>query len=389
LINIKQAVIFVGGKGERLLPLTKNIPKPLIDIAGYPFIFRLIDSLKKKMNLEEVVLLTGYLSDSFENFKDQYEKELNIKITINEAPVQYETFLRLKQAEMLLDQKFLLLYGDNFWDGDLEQHFKLSNQFEIVTSAYRIKNNTEDGNIMATEDKFKYKAKRSSDLNLLDFGYMIVNKKPLESLFRKVNKNTSFSSIALVNLDLGIVTTDIRHKSIGSLDKLENTRKYLSRKKIILLDRDGVLNNRAAKADYIKSPEEFVWKDNVLSTLKKLYKKKYRFFIISNQPGIARNKMTMDNLEKINSLIKKNAADYGFDFEEIVYCIHGWNDDCFCRKPNPGMFLYLQNKYNIQFSQHYYLGDEERDYKASKKVYSKFYNMKNIDFSSILKIHDL
>ena len=60
----KQAVILAGGKGTRLHPLTKNCPKPMIDINGYPFIYYTITELEKN-GFSEVLILVGYQSQKF------------------------------------------------------------------------------------------------------------------------------------------------------------------------------------------------------------------------------------------------------------------------------------------------------------------------------------
>ncbi len=390
MINIEQAVIFAGGKGERLLPLTKNTPKPLVKIDQHPFLYHLIDSLKSQSNIKEVLLLTGYLTNKFIEFKSKYEKKLGIKIIIDEAPLHFETLYRLKNVKDKLSEKFLLLYGDNIWDGHLQEHNKLSDEFELITTAYLIKNDSnERGNIFKTGNKYFYDKNRFKSYKYLDFGYMLTTKESVEKLFHIEKENVSFSSAAFKFLDFSIVETHIRHQGIGTIEKLELTKKYLSNKKVILFDRDGVLNEKPEKADYVKSPNEFIWKKNVLKTLENLYSKGFKFFIVSNQPGISRKKMIEKDLNDINKLIHKDARENNFKFEEIVYCKHGWNDGCFCRKPSPGMFIYLQEKYNLRFSQHYYFGDDDRDFEVSQLIYSKYIDMKSQNFSSILKINDL
>ena len=64
---INQAVIVAGGQGQRLMPLTKSVPKPLIDINGHPFIWHLISRLREQ-NVKEIFILSGYKSEMFDQF---------------------------------------------------------------------------------------------------------------------------------------------------------------------------------------------------------------------------------------------------------------------------------------------------------------------------------
>jgi NDP-sugar pyrophosphorylase family protein len=64
---IRQAVILAGGKGKRLLPLTKNIPKPMAIVNNVPFLSYLIYALKKK-GIKKILILVGYKSKKIINF---------------------------------------------------------------------------------------------------------------------------------------------------------------------------------------------------------------------------------------------------------------------------------------------------------------------------------
>ena len=77
--KIKQAIIFCGGRGSRLGKVTEKVPKPLIMINSKPFLFYLIKMLENE-GVEQVILLTGYLSEKFEKFLIKYKKEFNLKI---------------------------------------------------------------------------------------------------------------------------------------------------------------------------------------------------------------------------------------------------------------------------------------------------------------------
>ena len=64
---INQAVILAGGMGKRLLPLTKNLPKPMAPINNIPFLSYLIFTLKKQ-GIKKILILVGYKSKKIINF---------------------------------------------------------------------------------------------------------------------------------------------------------------------------------------------------------------------------------------------------------------------------------------------------------------------------------
>ena len=109
---LKQAVIFCGGLGTRLLPLTKRIPKPMVLVDGKPFLFHLI-SQSKQNGIINFLILCGYKHESIKKyFGDGLKFGVKIKYHYNDPKIK--TFKRLLDARHLLNKSFLLLYGDNY-----------------------------------------------------------------------------------------------------------------------------------------------------------------------------------------------------------------------------------------------------------------------------------
>ena len=111
-LSISQAVILAGGFGKRLGPITANVPKPLVNVAGQPFIFHLIKQLKRE-NFAEIIILAGYKSNLFVDLIKNY-KETSIKIKVIEQPTNFGTGARIVHIMSQLNENFLLLYGDNY-----------------------------------------------------------------------------------------------------------------------------------------------------------------------------------------------------------------------------------------------------------------------------------
>lgn len=107
-----QAVILAGGRGERLRPLTDNIPKPMVPVRDRPYLAYQLDELKRQ-GITDVVLLTGYLGETIENYFGDGAK-IGMRVRYSREPSPLGTGGALKLAEPLLAEDFLLIYGDSF-----------------------------------------------------------------------------------------------------------------------------------------------------------------------------------------------------------------------------------------------------------------------------------
>jgi len=226
---IKQAVILAGGKGSRLLPLTKNIPKPMAPINNIPFLSYLIFSLKSK-GIKKVLILVGYKSKKIIEF---YSSNKNIPINFCYSNINSDTGRRVLDAYKFLDKEFLLLYGDNFWQPNLDKIYKKfkNNKASVSTTVFNNKFGTgeyrKENNVYVKKNSFvgKYdKLRKDKKLNGIDIGFFIVQKKFLK-LFKDKNKNYSFENDILTKAvelkKLVAYTTDRQYFSITNLKMLK------------------------------------------------------------------------------------------------------------------------------------------------------------------------
>ena len=140
------------------------------------------------------------------------------------------------------------------------------------------------------------------------------------------------------------------------------TRKY----KCVFLDRDGVINKKAPKAQYITSWADWEWLKGAKEALISLKKAGYQIILVSNQAGIARKFMTHDDLAVIHSKMIDELTKHGGGIDKIYYCPHGWDENCDCRKPKPGMLFQAQRDFHLDLSKTWFVGDDERDEIAGK-----------------------
>jgi len=131
-------------------------------------------------------------------------------------------------------------------------------------------------------------------------------------------------------------------------------------KKILFLDRDGVINRRAEEHHYITKVEDFVFNDGIFDMLNKFIEKGFEIIVITNQRGVAREILSLDDLRNIHSYMigffKKN----GIAVLDIFYCPHN-EGVCNCRKPRPGLLEQACLKYNIDLEKSVLISDSASD----------------------------
>lgn len=133
--------------------------------------------------------------------------------------------------------------------------------------------------------------------------------------------------------------------------------------KVILLDRDGVINQDSA--DYIKSPEEWRPLPGSLEAIARLTRAGWRVVVVSNQSGLARGLFDAATLEAIHQRMTCAVEEAGGHLHGIYYCPHGPDDGCDCRKPLPGLFHQVARGLGIDLTGVPAVGDSPRDIKAA------------------------
>jgi histidinol-phosphate phosphatase family protein len=166
--------------------------------------------------------------------------------------------------------------------------------------------------------------------------------------------------------------TEHRYYSVGSHERLPLTDEFLARRPAVILDRDGVLNERPPKAEYVRRAEDFRWLPGSREALRLLAEAGYRVIVVSNQAGIGRGLMTEEDLEAVNQRMRAEAAHEGGRIDSIYHCPHDWDEGCFCRKPRPGMLFQAQREHHLDLSRTYFVGDDERDEEAARAAGCRF-----------------
>jgi NDP-sugar pyrophosphorylase family protein len=281
--DLKQAVILAGGIGSRLRPLTDDLPKPMVPVNNRPFLEYLIDLLRDN-GISELVLLLGYLPEKItQYFGDGTGFGINIKYSIGQ--VSDKTGTRIKNAEHLLDDHFLLMYSDNYWPLNLGELLEFHARHETLASVtvYTNKDGITRNNTLVDDDGYvvKYDKSRQADhLNGVEIGFFVMNKKVLELV---PPRDFSFEEVVFPELiarrQLGGYLTDRRYYSIGTPEKLKVTERFLAPRKIIFLDRDGVINRKPPQAEYVKNWGDFEFLPEAIQALGLLTRNGYDIYL--------------------------------------------------------------------------------------------------------------
>jgi len=136
--------------------------------------------------------------------------------------------------------------------------------------------------------------------------------------------------------------------------------------KLIILDRDGVINQDSDH--YIKSPQEFVPLPGSLEAIARLKTAGYQVAVATNQSGIARGLFDVATLDAIHEKLAQGLAALGAHVDLIVYCPHGPDDHCACRKPGPGMYRQIGAHIGSDLRAVPVVGDSLRDLQAARAV---------------------
>tara|TARA_Y100000991_G_scaffold212040_1_gene195466 strand:- start:80 stop:1333 length:1254 start_codon:yes stop_codon:yes gene_type:complete len=369
--SISQAVFLCGGLGKRLLPITKNVPKPMVLINDRPFIYFLLKQLST-YGIKRFLLLTGYLGDQiYDYFGDG--KKWGWKISYSNGPVEWETARRIWEARNLIDESFLISYSDNFVQIQLEELYQRWKTNNSILAAHIFEKKNGNVSMLDDEMNFLYQNKndvRQTNQNYVELGYILAKKEPLlhEMLELEESPNICFSSvikkISQKHKLSGVVINDQYH-SISDPIRLELTKKYLKPKRLILLDRDGTINKKARKGKYISKWEQFKFIKKNVDGLKELSSHGFEFIVITNQAGVSTNQIDPINLNQIHTRMIKYLNKLNIKILKIYVSTDHWQSNSFRRKPNPGMLFEASKEFLFRLDHTFFIGDDPRDCMAA------------------------
>jgi glucose-1-phosphate thymidylyltransferase len=111
-----KVIMPMAGKGTRLLPLTKRVPKPLVNVAGRPVMDYVMDALERAGQLEELIIITGHLKEKVEAY---VRKNYKTPARFIEQKVLDGTAGAVNLARPYVDGPVIVIFVDTLFDADL------------------------------------------------------------------------------------------------------------------------------------------------------------------------------------------------------------------------------------------------------------------------------
>ena len=136
--------------------------------------------------------------------------------------------------------------------------------------------------------------------------------------------------------------------------------------KLVILDRDGTIN--ADSDDFVKTADEWVPLPGSLEAIAKLNHAGWHVVVVSNQSGLGRGLFDVASLNAMHARMHKLLAAHGGRIDAVFYCPHSPDEACTCRKPLPGLFEQVGERYGIDLKGVPCVGDSLRDVQAGAAV---------------------
>ena len=182
-----QALVLAGGEGTRLRPLTLTTPKPVMPLAGQPFLSFMLDWAHGH-GVDEVILSCGFMSEDVKRVLGDIYDGMRLRYVIEREPLGTAGPVRLAHDEGLLDERLLVLNGDVLTDMDLtaqlEEHERSGARVTLAlypvedTASYGVVPTAEDGRVEA----FLEKSEGDVPTNRINAGAYVVEREVVEQI---------------------------------------------------------------------------------------------------------------------------------------------------------------------------------------------------------------
>lgn len=384
------AVIQAGGKGTRMRELTRDeIPKPMLMLNGKPMLQWQLENVAA-FGIRDFVIITGHLGEKIsEYFGDGTAFGLHIQYVKEEAPLgSAGSLFYLKEA--IGKKDFIFIYGDVMFELDWSRMTSFHEKHGGIATLLAHPNahpfdsdlliiNKDD---MVTGIDPKNHERTYWYENCVNAGIFILGNRLLEQI-RRPEKLDLEKDVLLPLMEKGEVfgyCTPEYVKDAGTPERFQNAcaeqangtwykKCLVHRQKCIFLDRDGTLNQYRG---LISCEENFELEETAAEAIRCINASGYLAIVITNQPVVARGMCSIEDVENIHRKLQTLLGEAGAYLDDIVFCPHhpdkGYPEEnpaykikCECRKPNTGMIDAMAEKYNIDLSESWMIGDSTMD----------------------------
>ena len=391
---MKQAVILAGGKGSRLKSISGDLPKSMVPIFGIPLLRYIIEQCVFHRILD-IKLLVSYKNEVIENyFGDGHQFGVSIQYIVEDIP--RGTAGALIDALPELDEQFLVVYGDTFFDIDLSAFWKFHQDQEGDISIFVHPNDhPHDSDLIEIGPSFRvqkihpYPHDTQWRQNLVNAAVYMFNKSALKGVNFISDRPDIAKELFPMMLEsektlYGYISTEYI-KDMGTPKRLSKVEKDINSGKVkslknqtpkiaIFLDRDGTINQ---EVNHLSNQDQFELLDGAAEAICQINAAGILAVIVTNQPVIARGELKVSELKIIHNKMDTLLGRHGAYIDRLYYCPHhtdrGFQGEvkelkfnCDCRKPSTGMIRQAKNDLNIVLEKSWLVGDSTRDILAAK-----------------------
>ena len=393
-----KAVIQAGGKGTRISEITGDvIPKPMLEISGYPILYHQMMNLKKN-GITDITVIIGHLGNVIKDyFGDGKQFGLNISYVEEDPQKPLGTAGSLYFLKDKLKENFVFLLADVFIDIDFEkmEQYHTANNADVTLLTHP-NGHPFDSDLVVEEGgvvkAFDYKSNDRTTYNyknLVNAGVMIFSPSVFKYLteLRKYNYEKDII-VPLINEGKVVSYKSSEYaKDMGTPERYRrvqedynsgicDAKNLANKQKAIFLDRDGTINEYVG---FLRKEEDFRLIPGVSEAIKKINNSGYLAIVVTNQPVIARGEVTEEELEEIHKKMETLLGLDGAYIDDIYYCPHhpdkGFEGEipelkieCDCRKPKTGMLEKAAREHNIDLSSSIMIGDSTLDIKMAENA---------------------
>jgi mannose-1-phosphate guanylyltransferase len=182
-----QALVLAGGEGTRLRPLTLTTPKPVLPLAGRPFLSFMLDWARSH-GVDEVILSCGFMSDAVKAVLGDIYDGMRLRHVAEDEPLGTAGPVRLAYDEGLLEGRLLVLNGDVLTDIDLtaelEQHERAGAR--VTLALYSVEDTSSYGVVPTADDRqvteFIEKGGTGAPTDRINAGAYVIEREVVEAI---------------------------------------------------------------------------------------------------------------------------------------------------------------------------------------------------------------
>ena len=377
-----QCAILIGGMGTRLGDLVQNCPKPMLPVAGRPFVVHLIENLAR-FGFDDFRLLSGYRSDVVQAYFDSAPDvvhRLGVTVRVVTEPEPLGTAGALRHAYAQLAPEFLLLNGDSYFDFNVLDlaSWPVAGPWLARMALRQVPDASRYGVVsLNAGDAVTAMNERPSapGPGLINGGVYWLRRDILASIppGESSLERTVFPALAQQGLLRGRIY-DGFFLDIGIPEDYRASQSLMAerRRPAVFFDRDGVLNHDDG---YTHRPEDFHWNDGAIQAIRQVNDRGWYAFVVTNQSGVARGFYAEEDVVRLHRWMNEQLRLHGAHIDDFRYCpdhpdgtvpryakVSDW------RKPAPGMLLDLIKTWPIDVAASVLIGDKDIDIEAAERA---------------------